>query len=132
MADKDANGKLLREKGTPSLWSQRWTVIRNRSKIRENVRMSLQTLNISDVARRLAEIYAQKDSKHRRKNCKVAGMIHVLDELTAAERPESTDSGIKVKGILRKKLMNCFAVHLKKILSFLTAMPSVMSYFLMS
>ena len=99
--DKDANGKLLREEGKPSLWSQRRTVIRNRSKIRENVRMSLQTLNISDVARRLAGIYAQKDSQHRRKNCKVAGMMHVLDELTAAERPKSTDSGIEVKGILR-------------------------------
>ena len=78
------------------MWTQRRTDIRNRSKIRENVRISLQTLNISDVARRLVGIDVQKDSQ-RRKNCKVAGLIHVLEELTAAE---STNSG-KVKGILR-------------------------------
>lgn len=95
MADKH---KVQRCEGTDrKSWTQTRTDLRKRSKIRDiGVRISLQTLNISQVAKRLAGILVEENNR-RRKDSKVAGLIHVLDELTAVE----SDHRKKSKGILK-------------------------------
>jgi len=77
-------------------WTQRRPEIRKCSQIRENVRISLQPRDVFEVAKRLAGIARDKKNQLVRKNRKVVGLIHVLDELTAVD---DSSSG-KVKGIL--------------------------------
>ena len=79
--------------GQERSWTQRRSEIRKDSKVRENIRISLQTLNVTEVAKRLAGIARDRGNKLRRK---VAGMIHVLDELTALD----DSCPAKYKGIL--------------------------------
>lgn len=93
MADKHEGDDL--QAGEGRLWTQRRSEIQE-SQIRQNVRISLQTLNVFEVAKRLAGIAGGRKNQPLRKNRKVIGMIHVLDELTAVDDPSSG----KVKGIL--------------------------------
>lgn len=69
--------------GQERSWTRRRSEIRKESKVRENVRISLQTLNVNEVAKRLAGIAGDRGNIKLRR--KVAGMIHVLDELTALD-----------------------------------------------
>lgn len=95
MADKrEGSDDLQVEKGRS--WTHRRSEIRKCSQIRENVRMSLQPLDVFEVANRLAGIVGDKKNSLVRQDRKVVGLIHVLDELTAVD---DSSSG-KFKGIL--------------------------------
>lgn len=107
--------------GQERSWTQRRSEIRKDSKVRENVRISLQTLNVTEVAKRLAGITKDRGNKLRRK---VAGMIHVLDELTALD--DSCPAKYKESYIF-KKHMTCFAVHLNPSWPFRTETISEMN-----
>ena len=66
-------------------WTQKRSEIRSSSRVSDNVRTSLQSLDVSQVAKRLAGIAADSRSQHLRKSRRVVGMIHVLDELLVVD-----------------------------------------------
>lgn len=97
MADKHEGCDDFQLKvGEGRSWTQRRSEIRKCSQIRENVRISLQTLDVFEAAKRLAGIAGDRKNQPLRMNRKVVGLIHVLDELTAVD---DSSSG-KVKGVL--------------------------------
>ena len=84
------------EAGGSISWTRRRSKIRNCCQVNETVRVSLQTLNAFDVAKRLAGIAEKNDSKHLRRTRQITGLIHVLNELTALADPRYGKS----KGVL--------------------------------
>ena len=67
-------------------WTQKRSEIPSSSRVSDNVRTSLQSLDVLQVAKRLAGIAADSRShEHLRKSRRVVGMIHVLDELLVVD-----------------------------------------------
>ena len=78
-------------------WTQKRSEIRSSSRVSDNVRTSLQSLDVLQVAKRLAGIAADSRShEHLRKSRRVVGMIQVLDELLVVDDLRSG----KGKGVL--------------------------------
>ena len=72
----------------------------------------MQSLDVLQVAKRLAGIAADSRSQHLRKSRRVVGMIHelILDELLAVD---DLRSGKGREYCFLRKHMNYIAVHLK-------------------
>ena len=85
MADKCDDFEVGETVGETKSWTLRRSEIRSSSRINDNVRISLQSLDALQMKKRLAGIAADIKSQYLRKDRKMVGMIHLLDELLAAD-----------------------------------------------